>query len=175
MPRRLHSPLITSVLQTTLPGVVLRAALAVLLAGCRAKPQPPPTVADLHFPVVVLFENAPATIFQNAADLGTMRIGYLHALKGPPPLIDSSFHIYTLSGLASTHGGLWLLANPTGVTPVTFQLEPSPKSGLAAARELMRSRLEAQTWRRDLDQKRAALATQQTLAGLIATVNAAAE
>ena len=62
------------------------------------------------------------------------------------------------------------MANPTGSTPVTFTLERAPKSGIEVARALMRERLDEQTWRTDLDEKRRALATEQTLAGMLAIV-----
>jgi hypothetical protein len=153
-------------------GLMKWAALLALLSGCRSKPPPPPLkVADLHFPVVVIFGKASVVKFASAEALGTMSIGSLNAVIGPPPLIDSTFTVYTLTKLGSTHNGLWLMANPTGVTPVTFELERAPKSGLEAARELMRLRLEEQTWRTDLDEKRRALAAEQTLAGMFAIVN----
>ena len=146
-------------------------ALLALFTGCRAKPPAPPTVADLKFPVVVvIFGKSSAVEFKDAAALGTMTMGNLNAITGPPPLIDSSFAIYTLTKLRSTHNGLWLMANPTGSTPVTFTLERAPKSGIEVARALMRERLDEQTWRTDLDEKRRALATEQTLAGMLAIV-----
>ena len=146
------------------------ATLFALLAGCRSKPPPPPTIADLHFPVVVIFGTTSVVKFASAADLGTMVIASLNAVTGPPPLIDSSFANYTLEKLGSTHNGLWLMAHPTGSTPVTFELKRSPKSGIETARELIRARLDDQTWRDDLEEKRRALAAEQTLAGMFAIV-----
>jgi len=144
--------------------------VCALFAGCHASPPPPPTTADLHFPVVVLFGNTSAASYANASALGNMSIGQLNAVIGPPPLIDSQFAIYRLAKLSSTHNGLWLMANPTGSTPVTFTLERDPKSGIEATRTLFLQRLEGQTWRTDLDQRRRALATEQTITGMLALV-----
>jgi hypothetical protein len=153
-------------------GVMKWAALLALLTGCRPKPTPPPppTVADLQFPVVVIFGKTSAVKFKDAADLGTMSMGSLNAVTGPPPLIDSSFAIYTLEKLGSTHGALWLMANPVGYTPVKFELARAPKSGIETARELMRLYLDDQTWRRDLEEMRRALAAERTLPGMFAIV-----
>jgi hypothetical protein len=144
--------------------------LSVLFAGCHASPPPPPSIADLHFPVVILFGDTATGSYPDATALGTMQIGQLNALIGPPPLIDSRFTIYRLSKLASTHNGLWLMAHPTGATPVTFTLERDTQSGIETARTLFLHRLEAQTWRTDLDERRRALASEQTLTGMLAIV-----
>lgn len=144
--------------------------LCALFTGCHAPPPPPPTTADLHFPVVVLYGNSNMESFANTSDLGTMSIGKLNTVYGPPPLIDSQFIIYRLANLSSTHNGLWLMANPTGRTPVTFTLERDPKTGIEVARALFLERLEQQTWRTDLEQRRHTLATEQTVAGMLALV-----
>ena len=144
--------------------------LCAFFVGCHAPPPAPPTVADLHFPVVVLFGNTTAASYADATALGTMQIGQLNAVIGPPPLIDSRFAIYRLAKLASTHNGLWLMTHPTGATPVTFTLERDPQSGLETARALFQHRLDGQTWRTDLDQRRHALTTEQTLPGMLAIV-----
>jgi hypothetical protein len=144
-------------------------ALFSLLAGCRARPSPP-SVADLHFPVAVIFGTSSVVAFQDAADLSLMRMGNLNTITGPPPLIDSNFAIFTMTKLGSTHNGLWLMTHPTVGTPVTFELECAPNSGIDAARALLRARLDDQTWRRDLEQKRRALAAEKTLGGMVAIV-----
>lgn len=151
-------------------GIMNWAALLALFTGCREKPAPAPTLADVRFPAVVVFQRSSVALYPDAASLGTMSMGQLNAVTEPPPLIDSSFAIYTLTDLRSTHGGLWLMANPTGSTPVTFTLARAPKSGIDTARELMRGKLDEQTWRSDLEEKRRALATAQTLAEMIAIV-----
>ena len=153
-------------------GALRCAFLLALFTSCLSKPAPPPAVADLRFPVVVIYGKSSAVLFHDAKSLDTARIADLNAVVGPPPLIDSDFRIYTLRELGSTHGSLWLMAHPTGSTPVSFKLERASKSGIETARELMRARLDEQTWRSDLAQSREALAGEQTLAGMAAIVNA---
>lgn len=148
-------------------GIVRWTFLLALLAGCRGRSAPPPTVEDLRFPVVVIYGKSSAVLFQDATALGTARIADLNAVEGPPPLIDSDFNVYTLRELSSTHDSPWLMAHPTGSTPVTFRLERAEKSGVETARELMRARLDEQTWRGDLAERRDALANEQTLPGMI--------
>lgn len=156
-------------------GFMKWAAVLALFTSCRAKPLPLPTVADLHFPVAVNYQRGSVLLFPDAASLGTMSLGQLHAVTGPPPLIDSSFAVYTLADLRSTHHWLWLMINPTGSTPVSFTLQRAPKSGLEAARAILRTRLDDQTWRRDLDEKRRAFAAETTLAGMVEIVNSKQE
>jgi len=153
-------------------GILRPVAILALLSGCRPQPAPPPppTVADLQFPVVVDFDSASLREFPTADSLNTMSVGWLNAVEAPPSLIDSSFRIYVLEKLGSTHSTLWLMINPTGSTPVKFELTRAPKSGVEAAREIFRAQLDSQTWRRDLEEKRRALATEQTLAGMLAIV-----
>jgi hypothetical protein len=147
--------------------------LGMLLAGCSR--EPPPVVADLHFPVAVLFSNSSAIRYDNAADLGVMPVQLVINSKFPPILIDSQFNILTLQKLSSIHGGLWLMVHPSGNTEVTFDLKRAPKSGLDAARSAMRAQLDMQDWRTDLDQRRTTLATQTTLPGMLTLLQDAAE
>ena len=151
------------------------AALLALFTGCRARPLPPPTVADLRFPVVVIYGKSSVVLFKDAADLGTMGISHLNNVTGPPPLIDSSFAVYRLAGLASTHGGLWLMAHPTGSTPVKFELQRAPASSIEVARGLLRQRLAEQAWRTDLEVKRRQLDAEQTLEGMLGIVQGRGE
>jgi hypothetical protein len=157
------------------PGQLLRWFIPfALLAGCQRTPVSPatsqPSVSDLQFPVAVIFGRASVVKFTDSADLGKMLVQNLISIDGPPALIDSHFAIYHLAKLRSTHNGLWLMANPTGITPVTFELQRDPESGIAAARTLLRSRLDDQTWRTDLEQQRHQLDSQQTLDAMLKIV-----
>jgi hypothetical protein len=156
-------------------GLMRSVSLLVLLAGCRDKSLPPPAVAELRFPVVVIYGKSSAVLFPDSAALGSASIASLNATTGPPPLIDSDFKIYTLRDFGSTHSGLWLMANPTGSSPVTFKLERARQSGIATARKLIQTRLDAQTWRDDLLERRKALSQEQTLAGMMAIVEGRAD
>ncbi len=155
--------------------------LAVLLAsltGCSRKPAPPatpaPTVADLHFPVVVLYPRSLTSLFKDADDLHVMYTQVVINLDEAPTLIDSDFHIYSMQKLHSIHGGLWLMANPNNGTEVTFELQRAPQSGLQAALDAMSAQLDKQTWHDhdELDKLHAKLARQKTLAGMFNIVKA---
>ncbi len=147
-------------------------ALFATLTGCSPKPAPlpPPTVADLHFPVVVLFPTAACLLYKDAASLGVMHMNLLMDYSRVPVLIDSEFNICTMEKLGSTHGGLWLMAHPSGTTEVTFELKRASKSGLEAAREAVGAQLDIQTWRHDIPERHKKLATQTTLAGMLKIV-----
>jgi len=153
-------------------------ALFLLLVGCGPKPVPPPAAApqsipvtELHFPVIVFFGQTSVGTFKDADDLGTIYINQLTAVDGPPPLVDSQFNVYRLAKFRSTHGDLWLMAHPSGGTPVTFELQRAEPSGIEAARALMRQWLDQQTWRHDLDQSRRALASEKTFSGMLKIVH----
>ena len=143
------------------------AALLAMLAGCSRKPALPPTVADLHFPVAVLFPSTTSLLYKDAADLGVMHTNLLTGPAGAPVLIDSDFKIYTMEKLSSVHGGLWLMAHPVGNTEVKFELQNAPASGLQAALDAMRAQLDKQDWRTDLEERRKSLAAQKTLPGML--------
>lgn len=91
-----------------------------------------------------------------------MHTNYLTLNSEPPVLIDSDFKIYSLDHFQSVHGGLWLMAHPSGTTDVTFELK-AQKFGREIARELFARQLEKQIWRDDLESRRKALAARQTL------------
>ena len=157
-------------------GGVLRWLLpCALFAGCQRAAPPPapagPSVADLQFPVAVIFGNASIVTYKDAEDLSAMwMVNYL-AVDGPPPLIDSRFAVYRLAKLASTHGGLWMMVHPAGVTPVTFELERAPAN--RASKRLapsLRAYLDQETWRSDLEEKRKELAAKKTLPEMLAIV-----
>ena len=103
------------------------AALLASLAGCG--PKKPATVADLHFPVAVLHPGSSTVLYHTAADLNAMHVNHLIlGTDGPAVLIDSEFVIFIMENLRSTHGGLWLMTHPSGVTSVTFELKRDKES-----------------------------------------------
>ena len=141
---------------------------AMFLAGCEQ--EKPPAVEGLHFPVAVLYSNTALSVFKDAGDLKMMNTQLVINSDTPPVLIDSAFTIYSLDKLRSIHGGLWLMANPVGLTGVTFDLTKAPTSGLDAARATMRTQLDKETWRDDLDRRRAHLAKATTLGKMVSLV-----
>ena len=134
---------------------------AVLLVSCHEK-EAAPKIEALRFPVVMLFGNASTRVCKERGELTNMHTNYLTLNSEPPVLIDSDFKIYSLDHFQSVHGGLWLMAHPSGATDVTFELK-TQKSGRELARELFARQLEKQTWRDDLESGRKALASRQTL------------
>lgn len=77
-------------------------------------------------------------------------------------LIDSQFKVYELERFRSTHSSLWLMANPSGPTDVTFDMKPA-QSSAERARELFARHLAKQTWLHDVEARRKSLAAKQTL------------
>ena len=146
---------------------IVRQALIVttavgLLAGC-AK-QPPPKPADLAYPVLVLFEQGGAVRHDNAGDLAMMAVQRIMASASSPLLIDSRLDIYSLDDLESVHSGLWLMANPSGLSEVRFVLHRLATADLRRARQLIaaRARVDAQAMAR--------IAQANSLAELIAAI-----
>lgn len=140
------------------------------ITGCAPKPVAP-KVAELHFPVAVLFSTSSSVLYENAADLGVMHVNLVNGSTDAPTLIDSDFNLYTMENLRSTHGGLWLMAHPSDNTEVAFELKATSKSRMQAALAAMRVQLDKQTWRTDLEEKRSTLSAQKTLAGMIDTLH----
>jgi hypothetical protein len=57
-----------------------------------------------------------------------------------PIVIDGELNLWRLERLRSTHGGVWLMAHPSGMTPVAFEAVRLEGRGVEAAREaLLRS------------------------------------
>ena len=100
-------------------------------------PPPPASVDALAFPVLVLFEQSGVVHHDDAADLRTMSVQRVVGSNSPPFLIDSRLDIYRLEKLASVHGGMWLMANPSGRTEVTFELVRVAQTDTPQARRLI--------------------------------------
>ncbi|MDQ6913384.1 MAG: hypothetical protein M3128_10990 [Verrucomicrobiota bacterium] len=135
------------------------ALLLLLVAGCGGN-EPAPKIEALQFPVAVLFGNASTLLCKGRGQLTNMHSNYLTLNNEAPTLIDSGFKIYSLDRFRSVHSGLWLMANPSGVTDVTFELK-TQKSGREIARDLFAHHLEKQTWLRDLPAKQKELAARK--------------
>lgn len=129
-------------------------------------------MADLHFPVAVLYSTSSCVLYNDAADLGVMHVNLVNGPEHAPTLIDSGFNIFTLENLRSTHGGMWLMAHPSGATEVAFELKTAPESGLQAALDAMRAQLDKQDWRTDLEERRKSLAAQKTLPAMLKILEA---
>lgn len=152
-----------------------RLAAIVCLSLCAScSKESPPKIESLQFPVVILFGNSAMRVCKELADLTMMHTNYLVLSKGTPALIDSQFKIYAVEGLRSTHNGMWLMAHPSGLTEVTFELK-AQKSGREAARELFTRQMEKQTWLTDLDERRHSLGVKQSLLEMAAVVQSRSE
>ncbi len=145
------------------------ASLVSFLGSCVWKP---PAIADLRFPVAVVHQSGGIVESSNADELQRMHVNYVVMGKEPPVLIDSGFRLYSLEKLRSTKSGLWLMMNPSGTTPVSFEMKSLP-SGAAAARDCLLSH----RWKGSDDAAKAEwvrkkLAMEQTLAGMVAVMRA---
>jgi quinolinate synthase len=103
-----------------------------------------------------------------------MHTNYVVLIEGTPMLIDSQFKIYAVESLRSTHNDMWLMAHPSGLTEVTFELK-AQGSGREAARALFTRQLEKQTWLTDLDERRQLLGEKQSLLEMAAIVQSQKE
>jgi hypothetical protein len=130
--------------------------LAVLLvavawsgsSGCEGKPAVV-TTESLSFPVVLITGTATggelpsrADVVVSKEDLGQMRVGIFSPLtdttrSDPPIVIDSTGLVCEMRDLKGQRGGFWMMANPTGLMPITFTLIRRRESGIAAARQLI--------------------------------------
>ena len=141
--------------------------LAALLSACA--PPPPPTVEGLAFPVLVLFEQGDPVRHDDPTGLRTMAVQRVVNAHTPPFLVDARLDIYRLEQLQSVHGGLWLMANPSGPTEVSFTLARVAQGDAEQARGLIAAR----TWaiREGGDQDAAArLARAGTLAQMLEAI-----
>lgn len=138
------------------------AGLALALIMSCSKHEPAPSLDALQFPVVVLFGNSSILLCSEPADLTKLHTNYLTLNDRDPRLIDSKLKVYLMEKLRSVHGGLWLMAHPSEITEVTFELKRQ-KSGRTEAQRLFGEQLRKQTWRDDLATQLEALAQAQGL------------
>lgn len=152
----------------TRAGSVVAAALAALLAAC--KPAPPPTPEALAYPVLVLFEQSGVVRHDDVADLKQMSTQRVVNANSAPFLVDSELDVYRVEKLVSTHGGLWLMANPVGRTEVTFELARVAHGDAAQARALIAERFVDIRGRDEEDAAKRQLAKAQTFAEMLAAI-----
>jgi len=91
-----------------------------------------------------------------------MHTNYLTLNDRDPRLIDFKLNVYVMEKLRSVHGGLWLMAHPSEITEVTFELKRQ-KSGQAEAQRLFSEQLRKQSWRDDQAARLESLGQSQTL------------
>ena len=97
------------------------------LMGCAAKPAVVP-VEKLTFPVVLIYrdqktlECSQTEFNSDAAELGLMGVQHYLFLPESEPLyvVDSSGRVCEMREIKGQHGGLWLMANPSGLMPIKF-------------------------------------------------------
>ena len=135
--KKIHCALSVRVVFPLRFGVLFFICVSSLACG---GPPPPASVDALQFPVLVLFEQSGVVSHDDAADLRTMSVQRVVGSNSPPFLIDSRLDTYRLEKLASVHGGMWLLANPSGTTKVTFELMRVAQADAAQARRLIAER-----------------------------------
>lgn len=143
------------------------AAFGAVLAAC--KPAPPPSPETLAYPVLVLFEQSGVVRHDDVADLKEMSTQRVVNANSAPFLIDSKLDVYRLEKLASTHGGLWLMANPVGRTEVTFELARVARADAAQARALIVERDVDFRYQGD-DAAKQRLANAKTFAEMLAAI-----
>lgn len=149
-----------------------------MLAACSPAPKVVP-VEGIAFPVVLITSQDPtnaaphrADIETSARDLSLMRVERYSTLASPPIVIDSNARIYDMNEIEGAHGGLWMMVNPTGLMPITFQLTERREQGPDAARGLISA---CEFLGRDIDSERrvarvARLASVQTIPEMIAII-----
>ena len=147
-------------------GSIAAGALAVFFVGSCSRDKPAPKIEALHFPVVILFGNASIRLCKGPSELTRMHSNYLTLNDQTPVLVDSDFNVYSLDNFRAVHGGLWLMANPSGATDVTFKLK-AQRSGREAARALFQRQLQKQTWRDDIDASQKTLSRSRTLLEMV--------
>jgi hypothetical protein len=132
------------------------------LAGCG---QPPADVSvdSLSFPVILITRSSekgqgPCQVnrVEAKAHLSLMRVEIYSRSSDtstfdPPIVIDGTAKTFEMKNIVGERGGLWMMANPTGMMPVRFTLSPRTDTGIAAARSLIAS---CRYLGRDLDDER---------------------
>ena len=124
------------------------AAWAGSLLGCSRAPVVVP-MEGLTYPVVLITGTRPtlgvahvARVVMDKEDLSHMRSELYSGLSDteatdPPIVIDTTANISDMTQIKGEHGGLWMMAHPTGMMPITFTLIQRKLQGIEAARALI--------------------------------------
>ena len=114
--------------------------LAVVARSMLSHPAPPPvpTVADLKFPVAVIFDESDCRIHHDAADLHVMGLMRVMAYKDWPYLVDNELNLFQLENLISEKNSWQIfLSMGNGSTPVSFTLKTVRDDSHAHARGIL--------------------------------------
>ncbi len=125
------------------------AAWAGALLGCSREPVVVPA-ASIAFPVVLITGGAAASnalphrarVFANFDQLSHMRVELYSVTSSKtsaeaPKVIDANAQVLDMMNIEGEHGGLWIMANPTGMMPIRFTLVRREQTGIGPARDLI--------------------------------------
>jgi hypothetical protein len=98
-------------------------------------------------------------------------------LADPPIVIDANAAILDMKDIAGEHGGMWMMANPTGLMPIRYNLVRREQTGIEAARGLV---ADCEFLGYDLDKERRNLRSErirhaQSMADIVRIVDAMPE
>ena len=141
--------------------------------GCGKRPAPappPPTIADLKFPVVLIQDGLLVLPRASPDELLRLHSNYLNMnIQVGKTLIDSDFRIYKVLNLRSTRSGLGQMMKPVSITPIAFELSVKGR-GLEQTRAAIVACQFLGDTGEDTRRKRAAVARETTLAGMIQAI-----
>lgn len=124
------------------------AAWASSLLGCSREPVVVPA-SSLSFPVVLIIGSAPSSSLPHRArvmadldELSHMRVELYSQTSSKtsaeaPKVIDAKAQLLDMMNIEGEHGGLWIMAHPSGQMPIRFTLVRRKEQGIAAARALI--------------------------------------
>ena len=146
------------------------AAWAGALLGCSREPVVVPA-ASLTFPVVLITGGAAASnalphrarVFASLDQLSHMRVELYSVTSSKtsaeaPKVIDANAQVLDMMNIEGEHGGLWIMANPTGMMPIRFTLVRREQTGIGPARDLIAA---AEFLGHDLDSERKELRSER--------------
>ena len=154
------------------------------LLGCNRAPVVVP-VDSLTYPAVLITGTRPtlfvahlARVVVDREDLSRMRSELFSGLSDttatdPPIVIDSNAKLADMTQIKGEHGGLWMMAHPTGMMPIQFTLIQRKQQGVEEARKLI---ADCEYIGPDLDKERRQLRSERirratSMAEIVAIVN----